>query len=101
MKILRQAVVFIVAAVMLSCAQTRAVTYHCEKGMNFVVIFDDRGEKAVVRMNEGEISLPLVRSASGAKYSDGRTTFWGKGKEAFIEIDGRIVYSNCKTGTDR
>jgi membrane-bound inhibitor of C-type lysozyme len=67
--------------------------------MSFSVVFDERGERAIVRMSEVEASLPLVRSASGAKYSDGRTTLWGKGQKAFIEIDGRIVYGNCKTTT--
>lgn len=101
MKIGWQAIILLLAAVILSCVLTRSVTYRCNNGMSFDVVFDNGDKRAVVRMNEGEMSLPLVRSASGAKYSDGRTTFWGKGKEAFIEMDGRIVYSNCKTGTDR
>jgi|MudIll2142460700_1097286.scaffolds.fasta_scaffold73677_2 membrane-bound inhibitor of C-type lysozyme len=101
MKILRQAVVFIFAAVILSCAQAKPVTYRCDEGKGFVVVFDSKGDFAVLKMGEGEVRLPSVPSASGAKYSDGRTIFWGKGQEAFVEIDGRIVYRNCVTVTNR
>jgi len=39
--------------------------------------------------------LERVLSASGAKYGDGSTVYWSKGDEAFIEIDGEIVYREC------
>lgn len=96
-----QAIIILLAAVTLSCAQTKPVTYRCDEGKRFIVVFDSKGDFAMLTLGEREISLPLVPSASGAKYSDGRTTFWGKGQEAFVEMDGRIVYRNCKTGTDR
>jgi para-nitrobenzyl esterase len=36
----------------------------------------------------GPVVLPHVRSGSGARYSDGRTTYWSKGGEATLEIQG-------------
>jgi putative lipoprotein len=39
------------------------------------------------------VILPLVKSASGAKFSDGVTTFWTKGDEAFIELDGNEYHA--------
>lgn len=39
--------------------------------------------------------LPRAVSASGARYSDGRVTFWEKGGTAFIERDGRVVEKKC------
>ena len=101
MKIGWQAIIILLAAVTLSCAQAKPVTYRCDEGKGFVVVFDSKGDFAVLKMGEGEVRLPSVPSASGAKYSDGRTIFWGKGQEAFVEIDGRIVYRNCVTVTNR
>ncbi len=79
MKILRPAVVFIFAFVLLSCARTKAVTDHCDDKLSFDVVFGEGGGRAMVKMEGREVSLPGVRSASGAKYSD-----------------GRIVYRNCR-----
>ncbi|MCX5833454.1 MAG: MliC family protein [Deltaproteobacteria bacterium] len=101
MKIGLRAIVIILAAVTLSCAQAKSVTYRCDEGKNFVVVFDSKGDFATLKLSEREVSLPRVLSASGAKYSDGQTTFLGKGAEAFVEIDGRIVCQNCRTGGDR
>jgi membrane-bound inhibitor of C-type lysozyme len=101
MKIVLRAIVIIIATVTLSCAQAQFVTYRCDEEKSLVVVFDSKGDFAMLTLGEREISLPLVPSASGAKYSDGRTTFWGKGVEAFVEIDGRIVYRNCKMVADR
>ncbi len=42
---------------------------------------------------EGAISLPLDVSASGARFFDGRTTFWTKGQEAYFETSGRLLTS--------
>ena len=42
------------------------------------------------------ITLPNVISGSGARYSDGSTTFWNKGNEALFEMNG-VSYKGCKT----
>jgi membrane-bound inhibitor of C-type lysozyme len=75
MKIVLRAIVIIIATVTLSCAQAQFVTYRCDEEKSLVVVFDSKGDFAMLTLGEREISLPLVPSASGAKYSDGGTTF--------------------------
>lgn len=41
------------------------------------------------------ITLPQVVSASGARYSDGSTTFWNKGDEALFEMND-VSYKGCR-----
>jgi putative lipoprotein len=41
------------------------------------------------------LDLPAVPSASGAKYSDGRDTFWSKGDEATLTLDG-VEHAGCR-----
>jgi membrane-bound inhibitor of C-type lysozyme len=45
--------------------------------------------RAVLSMPGRTLTLPQAVSASGARYSDGTTTFWNKGREATFELDGR------------
>jgi uncharacterized protein len=49
-----------------------------------------RGDAPVVSLNwpAGALALPLTRSASGARYSDGAATFWSKGEAARLTLDG-------------
>jgi putative lipoprotein len=41
------------------------------------------------------LDLPAVPSASGARYSDGRSTFWSKGDEALLTLDG-VEHAGCR-----
>jgi putative lipoprotein len=41
------------------------------------------------------LDLPAVRSASGARYSNGRDTFWSKGDEALLTLDG-VEHPGCR-----
>jgi putative lipoprotein len=45
----------------------------------------------VIEMPERTVAmtLPQVVSASGARYSDGASTFWNNGREATFELNGR------------
>lgn len=52
-------------------------------------------EAAVLTLPDRELRLPQAISASGARYSDGVTTFWIKGDQATLEIDGK-TYSDCR-----
>jgi membrane-bound inhibitor of C-type lysozyme len=36
-----------------------------------------------------------VISGSGARYSDGKTTFWNRGRSVFVEVDDKIVVQDC------
>ena len=48
-----------------------------------------------VRFAGRELRLPHVISGSGARYSDGKTTFWNKGKSVLVEVDTKIVVQDC------
>jgi membrane-bound inhibitor of C-type lysozyme len=58
------------------------------------VVVEYRGmEEVFLFLPDTTLTLPHVRSASGAKYSEGAITFWSSGEEASLERDGRTV--NC------
>jgi membrane-bound inhibitor of C-type lysozyme len=77
-----------------ACASSKA-TYVCSDGKRFQVTIADNGEKAVLRLDERVLELPHVRSASGAKYSDGMTIFWSKGNQAFIATNDKVSHWDC------
>jgi len=41
------------------------------------------------------LRLPHVISGSGARYSDGKTTFRNRGRSALMEVDDKIVVQDC------
>ena len=41
------------------------------------------------------LDLPAVPAASGAKYTDGSATFWSKGGEAALTLDG-VEHAGCR-----
>jgi membrane-bound inhibitor of C-type lysozyme/uncharacterized membrane protein len=73
--------------------RTQTYVYECNDGYGFVARIE--GEKAWLFLPNGTISLPPVRSASGARYSDGSITFWSKGEEALLETDENS-HRNCR-----
>ncbi|UCD67964.1 MAG: MliC family protein [Betaproteobacteria bacterium] len=60
--------------------------YECDDQSVFTARVE--GEKAWLFLRSGTISLPHVEAASGAKYSDGKTTYWSKGESAALERPG-------------
>lgn len=58
--------------------------YTCGEGTYIVANFRDQGRVWLFLPGE-TLSLPQVRSASGARYSDGTTSFWSKDREALVE----------------
>jgi putative lipoprotein len=54
-----------------------------------------REDAVTIALHEGERKLPLVVSASGAKYADETITFWTKGNEATFERKGTPPV-NCR-----
>ncbi|RBA25368.1 YbaY family lipoprotein [Herminiimonas fonticola] len=53
-------------------------------------------DKVQILLAGRTLILPHVVSASGARYSDGSNTFWNKGNDALLEING-VSYKGCKT----
>jgi putative lipoprotein len=54
------------------------------------VVFDSLvyGDRIVLHLAGGDITLPQVASASGAKYAEGDTSFWNEGGKATLEFQG-------------
>jgi putative lipoprotein len=67
-------------------APPRTYVYQCADGLRFIARTD--GETATVFLPARTMHLRHVPAASGAKYSDGQVTLWGKGEEATFEFDG-------------
>ncbi len=61
------------------------------EGAEFVAQFLGKTVKLTLPDNR-IIVLPIAISASGARYSDGETTFWNKGEEATIDIEGKTYF---------
>ena len=70
-------------------------TFVCPDGTSMDTVFDNAADTVTVTLPDGTVTLPRAVSASGARYSDGTITFWNKGDEALVEVNGEIVYQNC------
>lgn len=73
--------------------------YVCPGNVRFDVQFlplpaQAEGNALLLMADKPPLMLPRVISASGAKYSDGYTTFWTKGSEAFLE-SGSVNAKGC------
>jgi putative lipoprotein len=59
--------------------------FQCEK-TSLVATF--HGDRVDLEFPGRSITLPQAISASGARYTDGVSTFWDKGGQATLELDG-------------
>ena len=89
-------------AAIVSCAQTSKETnqkwlsFRCPDGQTVMAQFQLPEDKFVnVRFAGREMRLPHVISGSGARYSDGKTTFWNKGDSVLMEVDDKVVVQDC------
>jgi putative lipoprotein len=64
---------------------TRVFAYDCA---GFAFRVEVAKERALLFLPGRNMTLPATPSASGAKYSDGSTTFWSQGDEASLDVDG-------------
>lgn len=46
---------------------------------------------AILFFPDGPLELPQAVSGSGARYTDGETTFWIKGDDARLEMTGSVM----------
>jgi pimeloyl-ACP methyl ester carboxylesterase len=76
-----------------------AAVFDCEGGKTVKAVFENAAQSLVkLALSDGrELTLPQVRSGSGARYADARESFvfWNKGDTAFIEERGRVTYREC------
>ena len=72
-------------------------TFVCPDGTEIPAEFDNAAGTVTITLSGEPLTLPQSESASGARYNDGTTTFWNKGDEALLEMDGDITYQDCVT----
>lgn len=77
------------------------VSHLCDKQAQVVVLYDNSARepgRAVAWVHDGTQThrLPLVRTASGARYTDGLWSWWGKGGEARLERQGKPAITGCR-----
>jgi membrane-bound inhibitor of C-type lysozyme len=77
-------------------ATGETVVFDCPGGETITAQFTDTKEAIVTLPDQDPVTLPATEAASGARYSDGTTTFWNKGDEALIEVDDATVLSGCQ-----
>jgi membrane-bound inhibitor of C-type lysozyme len=88
-------------AAMLSCSQVNVETekswlsFRCPDGRTVMARFEPQDEFVSVQFAGRELRLPHVISGSGARYSDGKTTFWNKGRSVLVEVDDKVVVQDC------
>jgi len=91
----------LVLAAILSCSQAdvrteqKWLSFRCPDGQTVMAQFEPRDEFVNVRFDSRDLRLPHVISGSGARYSDGKTTFWNKGRSVLMEVDDKIVVQDC------
>jgi putative lipoprotein len=73
-------------------AGARVVAYDCE-GLSFRV--ELAAERARLLLPGRSLELPKAPAASGTRYSDGRSTFWSRGDEASLVLDGE-EHAGCR-----
>ncbi len=77
-------------------AITTPVTYGCARGKVFTATYPANGRKAVVSAGGVTKTLPLAKSASGARYAKGAFEIWGKGDDARLSGFPGGPYDNCQ-----
>jgi putative lipoprotein len=70
----------------------RVFAYDCP---GFAFRVEVSKERALVFLPGRSVPLAHVASGSGAKYSDGKVTFWSKGDEASLAVDG-TEHTGCR-----
>lgn len=77
-----------------------ATEFTCENGKKITVIYyfvEENIHRSQIQFEGAKYNLESVPSASGAKYSDGKHTWWTKGTSGFFEVDGILTLKNCSS----
>jgi membrane-bound inhibitor of C-type lysozyme len=88
-------------AAILGCSQANVegeqkwLSFRCPDGQTVMARFEPQDQFVSVRFAGREMRLPHVISGSGARYSDGKTTFWNKGRSVLVEVDDKVVVQDC------
>lgn len=75
-------------------AEEIKAVYKSPEGKTLEVLFNTRLKTATVKLaGEKTRELPQVISASGARYSDGKNTFWEHHGECSYWVGGELLFS--------
>ncbi|HEY9625686.1 MAG TPA: MliC family protein [Coleofasciculaceae cyanobacterium] len=74
-------------------AQEGTVTYLCDEDKTFQAEYMPEGARVVLA--DETLMLTPVATGSGARYSDGETTLYTRGEEAFVEVGTERLYDSC------
>jgi uncharacterized membrane protein len=72
-------------------SQQLAYAFDCEDGTSVISRFDANDDVMWVLLPDRTVDLGRVPTASGARYSNGSVSYWNKGDELVLEVDGRSV----------
>lgn len=72
------------------------VTFRCDGDRRLLVRMPPNAKSVTVMLPERQFRLDQAPAASGARYTNGRTTLEIRGDEAFLEDDGKQLYSGCR-----
>ena len=93
------ALFILMLTVVLGCSSNKAfksgITYTCDEGKSFIVELYEKVDIAFLTVSKKRFYLHRMPSESWTKYSDGNTTLWIKGQNAFVEMDGQLEFKNC------
>jgi len=72
--------------------------FNCPSGVEIKISYDEESDSASLFIEGKEYKIHRVISASGARYAndDETVVFWEHQGEAMVEIDGKIMYQECK-----
>jgi membrane-bound inhibitor of C-type lysozyme len=63
--------------------------FSCENGESIATELDTEARRLTLSMDNGSVvRLPEVRTAAGSRFSDGQTSFWSEGEDAWLELNG-------------
>lgn len=93
-------VIFVAGALALSgCSYIlpqSSQTMHYQCGTTpLTVALDGKSSEVSLLMDGEQLHLKQVLALTGAKYSDGKYTFWSKDRNAYLERNGKVVMSDC------
>jgi len=77
---------------------SNAFIFDCPSGAEIKISYDEESDSAILFVEGEEYKIRRVISASGARYAndDETVVFWEHQGEAMVEIDGKIMYQECK-----
>lgn len=79
-------------------AADTAVVYKCANGTLVIADFGVERGRVLLTIGKHRVMLARVKAASGAKYTNGKTTFWTKGDNARLLDAGRET--TCRAADD-